>query len=475
MNIRHECPHPDLSFLVTAPLYLQTADGGRVAVERWSLGELQLPEGESLTSEGLELIIPFQGVAVQFPIKLKPLDEPNRYQFANLTVRQRETLSVFYNGVLSGRMATTQDMITSLDTPIDLVPMGETDGEKAEGLAKARPRLLRTIWNLVFYTLLAVFLVGFLGGQIWSRLSEISLDHARFVAPIIRYTAPEAGHVDRIYVEAGQTVKAGDPLIRLEDTDRESDVDEVRMEARIAERRLKSAQEALGQHILQRPIYREEFLQAFYSIWRPWSRHEPRAIVYPADIQRAWEALLRFDRGQDLRPGGYSDQLIQLEDRLQEADLDFRRWKRELRHRKTAANEMVVRAKTDGTVFAIHTLKRNFVSRNDLVVEVEENTPRHAVGWLDDRMALSVYIGMPAEIAYTFRGQPKRVMGEIVDLQAGVDSVQPDRFGMVVTIKADGMGLQKTRKWFRNNAPAEVELKRDLIARVLPGSDNEGP
>ncbi len=475
MNIRHECPHPDLSFLVTAPLYLQRADGQRVMVERWSLGELQLPEGRGFSEDALDLIIPFQGVAVQFPVNLKPLDEPNRYQFADLTVRQRETLAVFYNGVLSGRMASTADMITSLDTPVDLVPMGETDEEKSEGLSRVHPRLLRTLWNLTVYALLALFLVGFVGGQIWSRLSEISLDHARFVAPIVQYNAPEAGHVDRIFVEEGQVVKAGDPLIRLEDTDRESDVDEVRMEVRIAERRLNSAKDALNHHIAQRPVYREEFLQAFYRLWRPWHRHEPRAIAYPPDIQRAWDALLRFDRGEDLRPGGYYDQVIELGHRLAEADLDYRRWKRELRHRKAAANEMVVRAKTDGTVFAIHTVKRNFVSRNDLIVEVEENTARLAVGWLDDRMAISVYVGMQAEIAYTFRGQPKRVTGEIVDLQAGVDSVQPDKFGMVVTIKADDMGLKNSRKWFRNNAPAEIELKRDLISRILSGTDDAGP
>lgn len=474
MNIRHECPHPDLSFLVTAPLFLQTQDGRRMTVERWSLGEVRLHEDEPLPEGGLELIVPFQGVAVQFPVKLTPTGEPGAYSFADLTVRQRETLAVFYNGVLSGRMATTGEMITSLDTPVDLVPMGETEEEKAEGVAKAKPRFLRTIWNVVFYAMLALFLIGFVGEQVWSRLSEISLDHARFVAPIIEYAAPEAGHVDRIYVEVGQVVSAGDPLIRLEDTDRESDVDEVRMEVRVAERRLNAARAAVERHLKQRPIYREEFLQAFYAVWRPWRRHEPRAVAYPPAIQRAWEALLRFDRGEDLRPGGYQDILTELERRLEEADFDYRRWKRELRLRKAAADEMVVRAKTDGTVFAIHTLKRDFVARGDLVVEVEENAPRQAVGWLDDRMATSVHIGMKAEIAYIFRGQPKRVMGEIIDLQAGVDSVQPDRFGMVVTIKADGMGLKKTRKWFRNNAPAEIALKRDWLARLWPEAADEG-
>ena len=38
--------------------------------------------------------------------------------------RQRETLALFYRN-LSGKMATTTDMITALDTPVDPVPMDE--------------------------------------------------------------------------------------------------------------------------------------------------------------------------------------------------------------------------------------------------------------------------------------------------------------------------------------------------------------
>ena len=45
---------------------------------------------------------------------------------------------------------------------------------------------------------------------------------------------------------------------------------------------------------------------------------------------------------------------------------------------------------------------------------------------------------------------------------------------VIVTIEADSMGLKKTRKWFRNNAPAEIELNRDWLARLWPGADDEG-
>lgn len=472
MNIRHECPLPDLSFAVAAPLYVHTAMGQKLTADSWSLEGVYLAAKESDLCKDVILTIPFQGVEVSFPIKLSPTNTPGRYSFSALTVRQRETLAVFYKGVLSGQMVATGDIITSLDTPVDLVPMGETDEEKSEGMAKAKPRLLRIIWNVVFYIALALFLGGFVGGQVWQRLSHVSLDHGRFVAPMQQYTAPDAGYIERLYVRVGEQVEKGDVIARLEDPDRESDVEEVRAEALIAERRLTAAQAQRDRHIADRARFRAPLWSAFYTLWKPWQVHEPRAVVYPPHIQAAWDAVLRFDRDQDFTLGGYHAILAELDRHVEELDLDLRRWKRELRHRKSAANEFLIRAKSNGTVFAVHTRKGGFVGRGDLVVEVEDDTPREAVGWLDDRLATTVYIGMPAEIRYSFRGNSKRIRGTVVDLQAGTDAAQPDRYGMVVTIKADDAGLLKSRKWFRQNAPARIDLQRNPLRWISNGDDD---
>jgi len=472
MNIRHECPLPDLSFAVAAPLYVHTAMGQKVSAKRWSLEGVHLDVPAADMGREVMLTIPFQGVDVTFPIELAATDTPDYYVFVELTVRQRETLAVFYKGVLAGQMVPTGDIITSLDTPVDLVPMGETDDEKSAGLAQAKPRLLRIIWNVVFYLALALFLGGFLGGQIWQRLSHVTLDHGRFVAPVEVYNAPDAGYIDRLYVRVGERVKKGDVIARLEDPDRESDVEEVRAEVLIAERRLKAAQSQLDRHINDIDRYRAPLWNAFYALWVPWQAHEPRALTYPPSLQRAWDALLRFDSATDLSPGGYHAILADLTARVEEFDLDFRRWKRELRHRKSAADELKIRAKENGTVFAVHAFKGDFVARGDMIVEIEDDTPRIAVGWLDDSLATTVYIGMPADLRYSFQGRSKSIQGTVVDLQAGTDAAQPDKFGMVVTIKADKAGVLNTRKWFRPNAPARIDLERDVLGWIWKGSDD---
>lgn len=463
MNIRHECAMPDLSFSVTAPLHLHKPNGCRIAVHRWSLAGIWVAEAETDLSGEVVLSVPFQGVEVSFPVKLKAGESNDHYKFEDLTVRQRETLATFHQGVLTGQMVSTPEMITSLDTPVDLVPMGETPAEETAGRAVAKPRWLRMAWNAIFYTMLATILVGFLGTHIWQRLTRIDLEHARFTAPITEYLAPDAGYIAQLGVAVGRDVVVGDILARIEDPDRESDVEEVRSEILLSERRLRAAEERQARHLALKASRRTALWDAFKRVWEPWKAHDPRATRYPAEIEMARQALYAFDRGRDTEAGGYFDILATLDAAVEDRRLDLRRWKRELRHRKAAADKLVIRAQTSGTVFAVHIAKGSFTQRGAVIVEIEERTPRTAAAWLDDSMATRVHLGMMAQITYTYRGQVAEITGTVTNIQAGTDVARPDRFGMVLTIKADGAGVLNTRKWFRHNAPAQISLQRRLF------------
>lgn len=474
MNIRHECPLPDLSYAVAAPLFVQTADGTILISRRWSLAGIWIdPAGHDLT-HGTALAVPFQGVDVSFSVKFTPTDDPEHFLFHELSVRQRETLSVFYQGVLSGKMVATGDMISSLDTPVDLVPMGETEEEKSAGLETASPRLRRIVWNLALYAFLAVFMVFFVGGHIWDRLSKIHLDHGRFVAPTEQYTAPDTGYIDRLYVRPGETVERGDIIARLEDPDRESDVEEVRAEVFLAERALEVAENELTEHLANKSKFRAPLVKEYDRLSQHLKDHHPGTSSRSLGALLAEQHLQMFDDGTDVRAGGFHAIVASLEREVEDQALILRRWKRELRHRKSAANKYVIRAKTDGTVFAMHVEKGHFVGRGDLVAEVEEDTPRTAVGWLDDSMVTSVSIGMTATAYFNFRGDYRKMSARVVDLQAGSDAVRPDRFGMIVTLKMDDAGLKTSRKLFRPNAPAQLELDRGLFNGWFSGGDDAG-
>lgn len=467
MNIRHECPQSELSFAVSAPLRVQAGDAPAVTVKKWSLAGLWIEEGVNTASD-IMLSIPFQGVDVTFPIKLKQ-EEDGRFSFVDLTVRQRETLSAFYQGVMTGRMVSTDEMISSLDTPVDLVPMTETDDEKAAGLAKESPRALRILWNVTYYVLLIAVLGGFLGSQIWSRLSYVNLQHARFLAPITEYTAPESGHLSRFYVREGDQVRTGEILARIEDPDRESDVEDVRAEVLLAERRLRTALEERDAHLRAGDLLLAGLRTRFIRLRDPWRIGHQTPRPYPPHIQDAWRQLQAFRRGEDTRDTTYFAFLENLQETVTDRELDLRRWKRELRHRKASADELILRARAPGTVQKIHTVKNSAVRRGELILEVEANTAREAVAWLDEKFAAAVHLGMRADIAYSFRGQAKRVAGRVVDIQAGTDVSKPDDFGIILTIKADDVGVSNSRKWFHRNGPAKIKLDRSDRLRFWNG------
>ncbi len=471
MNIRHECPLPDLSFSVTAPLSVTKANGRMFVAQRWSLAGLWCDEDAGDMTGDVFLSVPFQGVDVSFEVTLTSTQTPGFFAFQDLTVRQRETLGLFHQSLLAGRMVSAGEIITALDTPVDLVPMGETEEEQSAGKAKTKPRGARLLWNAVSYVLLALFLVVFLGGQIWQRLSYVALDHGRFIAPIVAYEAPQAGYVGKVSVAIGDQVKAGDILVRLEDPDRESDVEEVRAEILLAEQQLRMAQDRLARHIARRSAERATLQRAFDALWDPWQHNDPHLLRYPPEIEAARLALYAFDRGRDGGALVHLDMVQTLQDAVQQRELELRRWKRELRHRKAAAGELLVRARTNGTVHDLHTVKGTYVARGAVVVEVEDNTPRLAMGLVDDDLATTVFVGMQADISFVHRGLSKRMQGVVTDLQAGTHTAQPDRFGLVVTIRANDTGVKNSRKWFRRNAPAQVRLKRDLFAGWFGGAD----
>ena len=110
----------------------------------------------------------------------------------------------------------------------------------------------------------------------------------------------EKGWKDPFLSRGGERVKKGEVIARLEDPDRESDVEEVRAEVLLAERRLKLAQSQLDRNIKSKDRYRAPIWQIFYSLWSPWQAHEPRAVSYPPALQNAWNAVQQFDNATEL-------------------------------------------------------------------------------------------------------------------------------------------------------------------------------
>ncbi|MEM9783565.1 MAG: hypothetical protein AAF899_13955, partial [Pseudomonadota bacterium] len=215
MKIRHERPMAELSFPVSAPLTLELRTNESITIPRWSLDGFEFPGGSDVLPKEAVLSIPFQGVDIRFPVRLARRGADRFLTFEGLSGRQRETLAVFYRSLLSGRMAATEDIITSLDTPVDLVPMGETEEEASGAAGRKSPRALRAMLSVALHLMVAGLVLWTLGAGVASRLGTVELRSARIEAILTPVEAPKEGTVAEILSPPGSAVAAGEVIARL--------------------------------------------------------------------------------------------------------------------------------------------------------------------------------------------------------------------------------------------------------------------
>lgn len=465
MEIRHERPSADLSYEVRAPLGLVLGNGTRVEITSWSLDGITYPEGADILPAQGRLIVPFQGVEVSFPVQFEATPDPRRLLFKDLSGRERETLAVFYRSILSGKMAHTETMITALDTPVDLVPMGETEDEKATATKGKSPRIFRVIFNLASYVLLALFVFGFLGQHIWARIDRIDIQRGRIAAPLVEQTAPIAGFVREMPANVGDRVRIGDTLLSLRNPDLDRAKAETEAQLDAARDALASAQSAQA-HLTDvitaagedRPVtYRLALAARIHAEF-----FNDRDLE---EMRRLWVTLRDQDR--ELSENFSPDLVIaeRLGTLVADRKREVARLERELAKREEAVESALIVAETAGIIREVLVHPDQYLQKASAVVVIEEDAPRVTMGWMPAHLAESVYIGQPALIRYSQDMTHTALDGKVVAVSAGQDPGQPNEFGMLVTVTAENLSIEETRDLFSADAPVALAVKRGLFSR----------
>jgi hypothetical protein len=180
MIIRHERPDPAFSFTVQAPLLLQTGPETFVELREWNPDGFLAPE--DWPEEGVvgTLTIPFQGIFLSFNLDL-PGAPPGEYiPFSGLNGRQQELLRHFHQAIMGGRMSSVDGVIRSIDRPVDLVPMTQTEEDGGRVPARPKRRIGQTLRTLALYGGLAVLLWAALWSHAWQRLTTLPLQSGRY-------------------------------------------------------------------------------------------------------------------------------------------------------------------------------------------------------------------------------------------------------------------------------------------------------
>ncbi|MEM6385670.1 MAG: HlyD family efflux transporter periplasmic adaptor subunit [Pseudomonadota bacterium] len=460
MKIRHERPMSDLSFQVRAPLGLELATGDVVSVASWSLSSIEFPhDTDVLPTQGI-LSIPFQGVDIRFPVRFAPGDDPRELVFEGLTGRQRETLAVFYRSILSGKMASTEDIITSLDTPVDLVPMEETEDEKAEGTKGKTPRILRVLWCLSIYALIGAVVFGMLGQQIWSRLSIISVGQARVVAELVEHRAPVGAYVERVLVAEGDPVEQGDTLIVLTSPGHNGTLTEIRADIKRAEADVRQARRALELHLEGLEDARRPFVEALEQAIAARRLRDFLADYGLDEVRRALRTLALFDAEVSHADGDFHARRAFLMDILRQRKDELSQLKRELSAEKSVGGAANIVAMEDGVITELPVFEDQFLSRGDIALTLEVDGPRHVVGWLDEFMAAAVFPGMTANMVVNNGGKTRQIKGEVVEVVAMANPDRTGTFGLRVLILPAERVARDAPDLLRPDAPMELSLER---------------
>lgn len=465
MKIRHERPQSDLSFQVQAPLGLRLVTGETVTIAQWSLDGFQFPGDSDVLPKEAVLSIPFQGVDIQFPVRLARQGQDRFLTFEGLTGRQRETLAVFYRSILSGRMASTDEVITSLDSPVDLVPMGETEEERVVGTAGKAPRSLRAIFTVALYIILAALVFWTLGSGIYAKISTIAIQHARIEAPLATHVSGQNGYVDRIDVAPGDLVAAGDVLVRISTPEGVADLDAVRARIRTVEVQLDQAR--------ARVALRERQIDQERAIWA--ANIAAAAPIGPSNREgdlMTFEVQTSIDQA-DLFEA--YDVAVRDADAIQ---TDLRLLRRERGQLNAALDALNIIATDASTVQEISVLDGQFVGRNMVVATTESVAARTARGWLDPARATAVHLGMEVAVTLNAGNGRERLSGRIASIEAGIDPVLSSQFGLLVTVEFPELSAEQTRASLPHMMPVTLDVQRTWAGQIasqlramLPGQE----
>lgn len=442
MTIRHERPSPDTAFRVTAPLLIALADGSVAHVRHWSLRavhSVDLAGRDPADLAGASLIVPFQGINIYFPVTLVPGEGRDEFLLVGLNGRQRETLGLFYRNLLSGRMVAVGDIITALDAPVDLVPMEETEAERAaaEGPDGPRRRRRRAMFYIAAYLLAAVLLVGYLGSLVYGRLDTLTLSAARVVAETVALRAPVAGEVAELAVPEGVEVAAGEVLLRLEAPETRREAERLAAAVARAEAALADVAERIAVHAAGREAARSA-------------------------AAAAAEGAAAFERGVPLAPGDYHDIRLRLEAEARERSRELRLLEAEAARLQGELSRLEIRAPAAGRVAAFAALPGQTVAAGTPLLTFETGDLPEVEGFLPDSLAAEVWVGMPGRIRLSRAGEELSLEARVAALLADPATAGAARPLMRVRLEPLGLAPAEARALLPAEAPVRATLALGL-------------
>ncbi len=251
MKVIRERPCQRRHHRVTAPLRIDADVLGRAQTINWSLGGFRvdgvigdLPEVDQEFAVLIEL--PFQGFDIKFEAETRVVRIADRtnsvcVEFVSLDERSRDLMKHFIEDLIRGKMATIDDTICRIDVPVTPISTQPDPNPKEEMAVHRWP--IKTIVMSGVYAVLGLCIFGYLSILIYSSFTQLEVSTAVVSAPVQVMRMPVDGIYRPVGYAEGASVRAGEPLARIEDARLQAKISEAASHVAQAQDRLWRAEQ----------------------------------------------------------------------------------------------------------------------------------------------------------------------------------------------------------------------------------------
>ncbi len=270
------------------------------------------------------------------------------------------------------------------------------------------------------------------------------------------------GEVKRIHVSEGQRVTKGDVLVTLRDRKGEADLSRAKSLLGPAKAQYRAVNDdlALLDGLTQElnPDVRDAGLALLWETYLPKRQFETAMTRYLRIAANTPEAATSHDPAHILRKALLQDRNIRA--------IDVKKRRADVLGRRDFVQSTQIVAPANGIVREVLAFKGQFLPRGTPALIFDPDGTRQTLGWVSEKLAETLYIGMPATIGFNADGQRQRLSGRIVDLRADDTPQRPGEFGILVVVEPDSISPAAARAQLRVGAPVNIEAARRQIPRL---------
>lgn len=530
VKVRRERPDQRRHHRVTAPLFV-TLNGERVKAADWSIGGLRLDDFPGkMPVEGstidLTLTLPFQGFDVTFDAAahvVRSAADIRRIalRFVGLGDREKELMSHFLEELVRGSMVEVEDTIQRIDVPV--TPASLTPDVALAPSVPVRRWPVKMLAMSAFYLLVGVLVFGYAGVLAYTNFFRMEVRTAVITAPVETVTATADGRVDWSGVKPGDSVKAGEVVVKMIDN-------QLQREIELADIAVQERKAKLG-NLKRRHLEELERVRSFAAIELKnieQTKLELRSLVEQLNIAQRQEQRLRelMDKGyttaakveeaarqvislrKDLEirrveldtrislseqnvgkrlysgngtlgAGEITGNLAELEADIRLGEFEIKLAQQRYMATLRSQDRLAVRAPFDGVVLDLPRLDSASVRRGDVIAVIEQRRQREVTAWLNQDEVLHVGLGDEATLFVPALNETLKARVKHIDRTSGFIEEQQraqgpgyrwrgalDRSAKVTLTFADPQKVADTER-YRSGLPVVVIFPQRTTNSVL--------